>query len=139
MKLIEGVDYWVRQVEFPNMGSPSVVASNGDGTFTIYLNTCFSPETRAEGLRHELAHLSGDHFYRDELELGAIEDAADGLRRIPAAADGSAQLPPGLRFRFTRTPATSWRISLRGASPRHPLRSLREAGLLPCEAGDASH
>ena len=34
MKLIEGVDYWVRQVEFPNMGSPSVVASNGDGTFT---------------------------------------------------------------------------------------------------------
>ena len=49
------------------------------------------------------AHLSGDHFYRDELELGAIEDAADGLRRIPAAADGSAQLPPGCVPFYTDT------------------------------------
>ncbi len=137
MKLIEGVDYWVRQVEFPNMGSPSVVASNGDGTFTIYLNTCFSPETRAEGLRHELAHLSGDHFYRDELELGVIEDAADGLRRIPAAADGTAQLPPGCVPFYTDT-GDFLAHFLRGASP-DTLRSLREAGLLPCEAGDASH
>ena len=27
---------------------------NGDGTFTIYINTRFGPEKRAEGLRHEM-------------------------------------------------------------------------------------
>ena len=57
MAYIEGVDYWVRLVEFPNMASPSVAVSNGDGTFTIYVNSRFSPEKRAAGLRHELEHL----------------------------------------------------------------------------------
>ena len=42
MKLIEGVDYRVRYVEFPNTGSPSVAVSNGDGTYTVYVNTRFS-------------------------------------------------------------------------------------------------
>ena len=44
MKLIEGVDYRVRYVEFPNTGSPSVAVSNGDGTYTVYVNTRFSIE-----------------------------------------------------------------------------------------------
>ena len=132
MAYLEGADYWVRLVEFPNMASPSVAVSNGDGTFTIYVNSLFSAEKRAEGLRHELAHLSGDHFYRDELELGAIEDAADGLRRPDAA-----QLPPGCVPFYTDTGDFLVHF-LRGASP-DTLRSLREAGLLPCEAGDASH
>ena len=50
MSYVEGVDYWVRLVEFPSMASPAVTVSNGDGTFTIYINTRFGPEKRAEGL-----------------------------------------------------------------------------------------
>ena len=54
MKYVEGVDYWVYSLEFPNMASPSVAVSNGDGTFTIYLNSRCSPESlrllRAAGL-----------------------------------------------------------------------------------------
>lgn len=96
MKYLEGVDYWVRLVEFPNMASPSVAVSNGDGTFTIYVNSRFSPEKRAEGLRHELEHLEGEHFYRDDVELAELEAAADRLitlappERVEETASGRA-------------------------------------------------
>ena len=62
MSYVEGVDYWVRLVEFPSMASGAVTVSNGDGTFTIYINTRFCPERQAEGLRHELRHLEDEHF-----------------------------------------------------------------------------
>ncbi|MBE6961267.1 MAG: ImmA/IrrE family metallo-endopeptidase [Ruminococcaceae bacterium] len=88
MKYIEGVDYWVRYVQFPNMASESVAASHGDGTFTIYINTLFPPEKQAERLRHELAHLEQEHFYRDELTIRQLEHAADGL-----AAENVPTLP----------------------------------------------
>lgn len=29
MSYVEGVDYWVRLVEFPSMASPAVTVSNG--------------------------------------------------------------------------------------------------------------
>ena len=67
MKLIEGVDYRVRYVEFPNTGSPSVAVSNGDGTYTVYVNTRFSIEEQARGLRHELEHLDG-HLYTEHID-----------------------------------------------------------------------
>ena len=91
MAYIEGVDYWVRLVEFPNMASPSVAVSNGDGTFTIYVNSRFSPEKRAAGLRHELEHLEGQHFYRDDVELGELEAAADGEITLSAPAAGGGK------------------------------------------------
>ena len=91
MAYIEGVDYWVRLVEFPNMASPSVAVSNGDGTFTIYVNSRFSPEKRAAGLRHELEHLEGQHFYRDDVELGELEAAADGKITLGAPAPGGGR------------------------------------------------
>ena len=91
MAYIEGVDYWVRLVEFPNMASPSVAVSNGDGTFTIYVNSRFSPEKRAAGLRHELEHLEGQHFYRDDVELGELEAAADGKITLGAPAAGGGK------------------------------------------------
>jgi len=88
MKYIEGMDYWVRYVQFPNMASESVAASHGDGTFTIYINTLFPEEKQAERLRHELAHLEQEHFYRDELTIRQIERSAEGLSpdsTLPAA------------------------------------------------------
>lgn len=66
MTYYEGVDYFVRIVEFPNMASPGIAASNGDGTFSIYINSLFCEEIQQDTLRHELQHLIANHFYRDE-------------------------------------------------------------------------
>lgn len=79
MKYYEGIDYWVRYVEFPNMASPSLAASNGDGTFNIYINTLFCPEKQGAALEHELKHLSDEHFYRDDLTISQVERSAEGL------------------------------------------------------------
>lgn len=79
MKYYEGIDYWVRFVEFPNMASESVVASHGDGTFTIYINTLFCEERQKDRLQHELRHLEENHFYRDELTITQIERQADDI------------------------------------------------------------
>ncbi len=86
----EGIDYWVRFVEFPNMASESVVASHGDGTFTIYINTLFCEERQRDRLSHELRHLEENHFYRDELTIAQIERQADG---IPEPAAEPPRLP----------------------------------------------
>ena len=130
MSYIEGVDYWVREVEFPNMASPSVAVSNGDGTFTIYINTRFSLSRREEGLRHELEHLAGEHFYRDDLELGTLEAAADGLLRLPAAKGA----PCPRRIPYYRDAGEFLEHFLRRAAPES-LRLLRRAGLLPAAHG----
>ncbi len=129
MAYLEGADYWVRLVEFPNMASPSVAVSNGDGTFTIYVNSLFSAEKRAEGLRHELEHLNGGHFYRDDLPLAELEAAAD--RRIALAPPARSAAPAGGRsIPFYRDAGEFLEDFLRRASPRS-LALLREAGLLP--------
>ena len=109
MKLYEGIDYWVRRVEFPNTASESVAVSHGDGTFTIYLNTLFPPDRLEERLCHELRHLEQDHFYRDALSIRQIEHQADGrgneVRVMPGPAPQiavfrSASLPPDVSFGF---------------------------------------
>lgn len=84
----EGIDYWVRHVEFPNMASESVVVSHGDGTFTIYINTLFCEERQQERLEHEIHHLEEEHFYRDDMSIRQIERQADGL-----AEEKPARLP----------------------------------------------
>ncbi len=135
-RYVEGVDYWVYGVDFPNMASPSVAVSNGDGTFTIYINTRCSPERRAEGLRHELEHLEGEHFYRDDRELCELEDAANGLLALAPlesdAHDGVRYIP------VYNSPGEFLEHFLRHASPES-LKKLREASLLPHGKGDAAH
>ena len=79
MKYIEGMDYWVRHVQFPNMASESVVLSHGDGTYTIYINTLFPEEKQAERLHHEVRHLEQEHFYREELTIREVERSAEGM------------------------------------------------------------
>ena len=93
MKYIEGMDYWVRYLPFPNMASESVAASHGDGTFTIYINTLFPEERQQERLRHELRHLTEEHFYRDDLSIRQIEHQADGV--CAAASDEVCRVLPG--------------------------------------------
>ncbi len=130
MKYVEGVDYWVRLVEFPNMASPSVAVSNGDGTFTIYINSRFSPERRAAGLRHELEHLEGEHFYRDDLELSELEAAADGRLSLSAPERRSAKKREARAIPLYKSPGAFLEDFLRRASPES-LRLLRISGLLP--------
>ena len=90
MRYYEGADYWVRYVDFPNMASESVVASHGDGTFTILINTLFCPQIQRERLEHEIRHLAEEHFYRDDLSIAQIERAADG---VSAPAEPELDLP----------------------------------------------
>lgn len=138
MKLIEGVDYRVRYVEFPNTGSPSVAVSNGDGTYTVYVNTRFSIEEQARGLRHELEHLEGGHFERSGDDLAALESAADGLLKL---------VPPSARSRRKRSGGRDIPLYADGdelledilnrVSPES-LRLLREAGLIPSRGDDTA-
>lgn len=98
MSYLEGVDYWVRLVEFPSRASAAVTVSNGDGTFTIYINTRFDEAAREAGLRHELEHLKNEHFYRDEYGVCELEAAAEGLytlREKPAAERRTIRLYAG--------------------------------------------
>ena len=107
MKYIEGMDYWVRYVRFPNMASESVAASHGDGTFTIYINTLFPEEKQQERLRHELAHLEQEHFFRDDLTIRQVEHAADGLDDMTRADDCRAlpgPPPPFVALRWGDQP-----------------------------------
>jgi len=70
-------------VEFPNNGSPSLAVSNGDGTFNIYINTLFCEARQRESLKHEVEHLTEEHFFRDDLTITQIERSACGLDRAP--------------------------------------------------------
>ena len=96
MNYYEGIDYWVRYVDFPNMASESVVASHGDGTFTIYINTLFPPDRQAERLEHELRHLADEHFYRDDLSIAQVEHQADGIKEHIQALPNVFDHAPGV-------------------------------------------
>ena len=61
----DGVDYFVRLVEFPNQAAGGVSVSNGDGTFSIFINTRCSMDRQRKALDHELQHLIKNHFFRD--------------------------------------------------------------------------
>lgn len=75
--MIEGIDYFVRYVQFPNRANDGCVIVNDDGTFDIYLNTLYDMEHLKEKLQHELRHLENEHFYIDA-PIALIEKQADG-------------------------------------------------------------
>lgn len=90
MMYLEGIDYFVHPVEFPNQAAGGCAVSNGDGTFTVYINTRCSAERQVHALRHELEHLEKNHFFRDA-PIRTIEDEANG-NRLP---DVLTQCPSG--------------------------------------------
>ena len=138
MKLIEGVDYRVRYVEFPNTGSPSVAVSNGDGTYTVYVNTRFSIEEQARGLRHELEHLEGGHFERSSDDLAALESAADGLLKlVPPSGRGRRKRSGGRDIPLYADGDELLEDILNRVSPES-LRLLRAAGLIPSRGDDTA-
>ena len=84
MKYYEGIDYFLSFEDFPHMGVPGAIASNGDGTATIYINTLYCKARQNETLRHELRHFVRGHFNSDctmtltekEIDANNIDDVS---------------------------------------------------------------
>ncbi len=74
--MIEGVDYFVRLVRFPNRSTPGQIWLNADGTYDIYIDERLTNEQRVEALTHELRHLAADRFY-SLLDIKSVEREAD--------------------------------------------------------------
>lgn len=74
--MVEGVDYFIRVVDFPNYASRALTVENEDGTFSVYLNSRFTREQVAARLPHELAHMENSHF-QDPRPVSIVEAEAD--------------------------------------------------------------
>ncbi len=72
----EGIDYFVRVVDFPNYGSPVCVTPNDDGTYSVYANARYTMEQIKKRLPHEVIHMEKNHF-NDERRVEDIEGEAD--------------------------------------------------------------
>lgn len=72
---IEGADYFVRVVPFPNFAADGFVVSNGDGTETVLLNANTTYERQRETMEHERKHIESDDLYHEgdvaDMELHA--------------------------------------------------------------------
>lgn len=78
MTYLEGIDYFIRYRDFPCTTIYAWAVSLGDGTFDIWLNTRVSEEKQQAGLRHDLKHLTDNHFFRDDLTIAEKEAIAWG-------------------------------------------------------------
>ena len=63
--LIEGQDYTVKYVKFPNCGTDGAIVSHPDLP-CIVINTRVCPKRQREALKHELEHLANDDLYSEE-------------------------------------------------------------------------
>lgn len=65
VKLVEGQDYVVRQVPFPNCSADGAVVSHPD-LACIYINSNVCPTRQKEALEHELEHIENGDLYSDD-------------------------------------------------------------------------
>ena len=61
--MIEGQDYVVRVVPFPNCAVDGAVVSNEDGIANVYINSKVCIKRKMEALKHELEHIINDDLY----------------------------------------------------------------------------
>ena len=66
MALVEGLDYCVYIVPFPNTGEDGALMSSPDGCVSIYLNSRVCPDRQRKALKHELEHLANGDLYSSE-------------------------------------------------------------------------
>ena len=97
MAYYEGIDYNVRLLRFPNDASEGLIVSNGDGTFTILLNTRFPESVLRKRLQHELRHMAHDHLYDDAKPIWVKEAEADGVPCPPRNAPATSPALPRQR------------------------------------------
>ena len=62
---IEGQDYVLRYVPFPNCAADGAILKHPDIP-CIYINTRVSPKRQKKALKHELEHLKNDDLYSEE-------------------------------------------------------------------------
>lgn len=73
--LIEGSDYSVRLLDFPDSTIGGAVVEDAEGFNTVFINARRSIEAQRESFRHELCHIARDDFHND---LSIEEVEADG-------------------------------------------------------------
>lgn len=61
--LIEGSDYVVRVIDFPDATIGGAVIAGDDDFYNVYINARRSWESQAVSLMHELRHIAEDDFY----------------------------------------------------------------------------
>ena len=76
--MIEGVDYFIRVVDFPNWASRMCTVENEDGTYSVYLNGRYTHEQLLRRFPHEIAHMCGNHF-QDARGVAELEAEADKM------------------------------------------------------------
>lgn len=65
-RYIEGQDYVVRLVPFPNCSVDGAIMKGEDGLDYIYINNKVCPERQRIALQHELEHLVNDDLYSED-------------------------------------------------------------------------
>ena len=71
--LIEGADYFVRLVPFPeNAKIHACTLLNDDGTYSVYLDSKTPSERKKRAMRHELNHMANDDMH-GEKDIRSIE------------------------------------------------------------------
>lgn len=96
MSILEGIDYRVELLPFPNLASEALVLSNGDGSYVVLLNTRYPEEVLRRRLEHELAHIRSDHLHQPERPIAEKEAEAEGVRPpLPCLRPLPAVLRPG--------------------------------------------
>ena len=74
MIMIEGADFFIYPVDFPNTANKGAVMLNEDGTYSVYINSRY-PACQWPGIaEHELRHVVRDDFYNG-LYIRFIESA----------------------------------------------------------------
>lgn len=76
--MIEGADYFIRVVDFPNWAAPCCTVENEDGTYSVYLNGRYTQEQLRQRFPHEEVHMRENHF-QDERPVSELEAEADGM------------------------------------------------------------
>ena len=65
MILVEGQDYTVRVVPFPNGAADGATMSHPDMP-CVYINANISNDRKRKALKHELEHIANDDLYSEE-------------------------------------------------------------------------
>lgn len=70
---IEGSDYIVRVLDFPDATVGGSVVEDSEGFHNIYINARRTTEAQRESFIHELRHIARDDFHND-LSIAEVED-----------------------------------------------------------------
>ena len=85
-KPIEGSDYCVRVLNFPDAAIGGTVVEDADGFNNVYINARRSVEAQRESFLHELRHIARDDFHNG-LPIEEVEDARHESPALFAALD----------------------------------------------------